>query len=376
MVSPARIAGLTPMLRSAHFWVILTVLAGLGVLHYIEELGLVGASPSLHFGLERHAMDRILFLLPIVYALFVFGVGSGVAASSVALSFMLPRAIIWSPNPRDALFEIACVMLIAVAVGFWFRSRVRAEEQRQRAAAEMDSMQTELASHMRIIKRAEVRMAMLNAISSMLTHSFQLEQLLRSAVDMVMEVMEVEVALIFTLDERADELTLVAHDGVGVEFVREVARIRVGEGFNGLVAQQGEPLVVEDALLDPRATREALKQERIEAQLIVPLKAKGRIRGTLCVANRRPRQFLPQEVELLTAIGNPIAVAIENSHLYEEQQMIAAQYRGIFENASEAIWVEDLEGRILAANEATVSLTGYDRGDLLTMKSTSLNGAL
>jgi len=147
--------------------------------------------------------------------------------------------------------------------------------------------------------------------------------------------------------------------------------MKIGEGFNGRVALSGEPLVVEDASLDPRLTREIVRQERIQAQLIVPLKAKGEIKGTLCVGNRRPRQFLPHEIGLLTAIGNQIAIAIENGRLYQEQQVTAAQYRDIFQHASEAIWVEDLEGNILAANEAASGLTGYSRDDLLTMKTAS-----
>ena len=283
--------------RSVHFWLVLALMAGLTVLHYVEELGIAGSiSPSVHFGLERHAMDRILFLLPIVYALIVFGLTGGIVTSVVALAIMLPRAIIWSTHLRDAFFEVGAVMVIAAVVCLWFRSRIRSLEQRQQAAAELDSIQDELQSHIRLARSNEIRLAMLNAISNMLSYSLELNALLRSAIDAVMDVMEVEVVLIFSLDENPLVLRPVAYEGVSNKFIQEVSGMKLGEGFNGLVAQTGEPLVVEDASTDPRLTRETVRQEKIQSQLIVPLKAKGQITGTLCVANRRPRQFLPQEI--------------------------------------------------------------------------------
>jgi len=366
---PAKTAApTTNPVRNIHFWLLLALVVILTAFHYIEQLGIIDAT-SFHLGLQRHAMDRILFILPIVYALFVFGLTGGIVTSVIALSAMLPRAIIWSPDLRDAFFEISAVMVIAAVVCLWFRSRIRSEEQRQQAAAELDSMQDELQSHIRLARSNEIRLSMLNAISGMLSYSLELNSLLRSAISTVMDVMEVEVVLIYSLDENSHELTPIAYEGVTDKFIKEARGIKLGEGFNGLVAKTGEPLVVEDASNDPRLTREVVREEKIQAQLIVPLKAKGQITGTLCVANRRPRQFLLQETELLNAIGNQIAIAMENARLYQEQQVTAAQYRGIFENASDAIWIQDLDGNILTANDATARLTGYSSQELLYMNA-------
>ncbi|MFC1924344.1 PAS domain S-box protein [Chloroflexota bacterium] len=364
------VTSVTSLVRSVHFWIILALMAALTILHYVEELGIVDTSDtSLHFGLQRHAVDRILFLLPIVYALVVFGLTGGIVTSIIALSAMLPRAIVWSPDWRDAFFEIGAVMIIATVACLWFRARIRGEMQRLQAAAEMDIMQDELQSHIRLSRSNEIRLAMLNAISNMLSHSLDLKSLLTSAINTVMDVMEVEAVMIFSLDEYSQELKPVAYEGVTDKFIQESSGMKPGEGFNGLVAQTGEPLVVEDASTDPRLTREVVREEKIQAQLIVPLKAKGQITGTLCVANRRPRQFLSQEVQLLGAIGNQIAIAMDNARLYQEQQVIAAEYRAIFENASDAIWIQDLDGNIQAANDATVRLTGYSRQELLHRKA-------
>jgi PAS domain S-box-containing protein len=76
-------------------------------------------------------------------------------------------------------------------------------------------------------------------------------------------------------------------------------------------------------------------------------------------------------VELLTAIGNQIGVAVENARLYEQEReatrllrVSEERYRELFENANDAIWVHDLEGNITAANEASERLTGYTLEEL------------
>jgi len=345
------------------------MLAGLSVLHYVEYLGIVGTvAPSTHFGLTRHAVDRILFLIPVIYAGYTLRLRVGLGICFAALVIMLPRALFISPSPPDALLETGGILVVGTLTCFWFEAQLKAKEQRQQASRELEAIQVDLQTHIRLSRSNEKRLATLNAISGMLSRSLDLEELLSSALDMVMDVMEVEAALIFSLDEESSLLRLMAYDGVSDRFAQGVDRIKLGEGFNGLVAQTGEPLQVEDASHDPRLTKQVVREEKIQAQLIVPLRVKGMITGTLCVANRRPRHFLPEEVELLIAIGNQIGIAIDNSRLYQKQQLIAAQYQSIFANASDAIWVHDLEGNILTANEAAARLTGYSLEELLRLK--------
>jgi PAS domain-containing protein len=95
--------------------------------------------------------------------------------------------------------------------------------------------------------------------------------------------------------------------------------------------------------------------------------------GTLCAATRS-HEGSADEVELLNAIGNAIGVAVENAGLYQKEREIAEQlrqseenYRGLFENATEAIFVQDLQGRIVAANRACGKLTGYTPAEMVGM---------
>ncbi|MGB3129397.1 MAG: PAS domain S-box protein, partial [Dehalococcoidia bacterium] len=271
---------------------------------------------------------------------------------------MLPRAIFISPHPGDALFETGAVFVVGNLVAFTFSSL-----------------------HKERVRR--VYLAAVNQISGVLSQSLELNQVLGNAIDNVIDVMKVEIALVFLLDEEAGQLTLAAYRGVSEEFGQGVGGIKLGEGFNGRVAETGEPLYVEDASQDPNLTKMAVREEGIRSQLIVPLKSKGRVMGTLCVATRSRRQVLQEELDLVTAIGNQIGVAVENAHLYAHEREVAEQlrvseerYRELFENANDAIWVHDLAGNFVAANNASEKLLGYTLQELLQMNTVNVKAFL
>ena len=333
------------------FWFLVALLALITIPHYREVIGhpvfLTDMLTSI--GLDRHAFERILYLVPIIWAGFIFGWRGAAATSIVALACMLPRAIFISPSPKDALFETGAVFVVGSAVAFGFKSL---SEQR---------------GH-------RVRLAALNHISSVVSQSLEFKQILNSSIDGIMDVMNVDVVLIFLLDDETGELVLHAHRGVSDPFVRGAGRIKFGEGLNGMVAQTGEPAIIKDSSKDPRLTKMAVKEEGIRSQVIVPLKSKGKVMGTLSVAMRRHRKFSRDEIELLAAVGNQIGVAIENARLYEEERKVAEQlraseerYRELFQNAHDAIWVHDMEGNIVSANAAAASLTGYTVEELCRM---------
>ena len=221
------------------------------------------------------------------------------------------------------------------------------------------------------------RLITLSTLSGLLAQAEAIEDILPTAIEIVADVMEIEVVLIYTLDTRRKELKLSAYGGVPVEFARGVDKMKLGEGFNGRVAKTGEPMMVADAAEDPRLSREAVRREKIKAQLVVPMKSRGQVVGTICVATRHKREFRNEEMELLTAIGNQIGIAIDKARLYQEQASLTellklseAKYRELFQDASDAILVQDMEGNVTEANKACEKLLGYPVEELVGKKVT------
>jgi len=343
---------MTEVVRRPGFWLVVALLALITIPHYGESLEHPALLTNLtaNLGMDRHAFERVLYLVPIILSGFLFGWRGGVITSLVALACMLPRAIFVSPSPRDALFETGAVFIVGNLTAFTF-GLLCAERERR------------------------IQLAALNQISNAVSRSLELGQVLQTSIDNVIDVMKVDAAFIFLLDEEAAELALTAHRGVSEQFAQGVGRLRLGEGLNGLVAQTGEPVFVKDTFKDHRLTKMAVREESIRSQLIVPLKSKGKVMGTICVAMRSYRHFRQDTVDLLTAIGNQIGVAVDNARLYQEELELTEQlriseerYRELFEKAHDAIWVHDLQENIIAANRSLVRITGYTLQELRGMK--------
>ncbi len=363
------------LMRRRLFWIIPLVFALCGLLHYGELIGIPCIIyPHCYFGLTRHTLIRMLFLIPIIYSSFLFRKKGALIAIFVALAIMLPRAILFSSVPRDAIMEVEGILGVGVLASWGIWTRAAEKDRTDLALAELQSAHRVLQHYAQSARKNEKRQTIINTISSMLGESLELESILRKAIHLVSELMEVEVALIFSLDVEKPELKLVAYEGVSDEFAQAIDKIGVGEGVYGEVARTCQPMVVDNTPDDPRFTLSAVIEMGIQTQLIVPMMLKDRIRGVLCVAMRRPRRFSVEDMELLTAMGTQIATAIENALLYEKEHLLAQRlaiseknYRRLFENANDAIWVHDLAGSITAVNEAAAILVGYSTEELLTM---------
>jgi PAS domain S-box-containing protein len=345
------------ILKRPGFWTIVVLLAVITIIHYREAIILPGFFNDimLQTGLDRHAFERVFYLLPIVLAGFFFGWRGTVITSLVALACMLPRIFLLSDHVMDSLFESISVFVVGnvVAVTFIFLRKEREHR---------------------------VRLAVIDQIASAVSQSLDLSQVLNASIDGVMSVMSIDASMIFLVDEDSEILTLDCYRGVSEKFVHGVDKLNMGEGLNGAVALSGEAEYIEDAMEDPRLTKvEAVKMENLRSHYIVPLKSKGKVMGTLAIATRDKYHFRNEEKETARAIGNEIGVAIDNARIYEKIKRVAEQlrvseekYRNLFENAHDAIWLHDLNDNIIAANKACSRLTGYSLIELYLLKASLL----
>jgi two-component system sensor histidine kinase DegS len=286
---------LKEIITSHYFWMVVVMLAASTALHYFTPQ--MRFPPLVSLPLTRHSVERIIFILPIAGASFAFGQAGGLITLALAVLIMLPRAFLFSLYPVDALLETASVTVVGYIVIWMIETQEKERRLRQKAVA---------------------RLQAINAVSNIVIGSLELEQILNSALDKVLEVTGLDVGLIFLLDKQAQALILAAYRGISKESAAGVDRLKLEEGFCGRVAQSGEPMIVQNSSQDSRRARIAVREEGLRAQIIVPLKSKGEVQGVLAVATRSSRQFLPEELDLITAIGNQIGVAIENARLCQD----------------------------------------------------------
>ncbi|HUS82590.1 MAG TPA: PAS domain S-box protein [Dehalococcoidia bacterium] len=360
------------VLREPHFWILIGIITCGTIFYYADSFPIINSlESSLHIDLARRSFCRILSILPVAYAAFVFGLPGGLTATTVIAALLLPRVFVSSSDPEEAAIEVAAFAFIGAFVSWLIDVQNREKTQHRGTIASLEWTQRELRSHIEAVENEERRLSTINAVLSVLAESLGLRQMLEHAMEKVQEIMRVEKWLLYLLDEDSDELTLEAYHGVSSEFAEMAKRMRVGEGLNGRVAQTGEPLATKDLSISHFLSSEIGLRENVRVQLTIPIKSKGRVLGTFCVATSEPREYAPEEIEPAVAIGNAIGVAIENAQLYEKERAALDQlrqseegYRGLFENATGAIEVHDLNGKIVNANKAFEKLTGYGSEEL------------
>ena len=179
----------------------------------------------------------------------------------------------------------------------------------------------------------------------------------------VAEALETDACFVYLYDEAANELVLRASFGTRVEELTRVPKMRPGEGITGAAAAERAPVMIPKAAhLDPRfKSFPNLREEQYESILAVPILARERLEGALNVRTEAPREFGPDEVDLLMAIAGQVAQAIENAKLYDHAQRRVAELEAlatISEAVSESLYLEESLEAIVKTTMAAVGASG------------------
>jgi signal transduction histidine kinase len=164
------------------------------------------------------------------------------------------------------------------------------------------------------------KISALNAIAATVSQSLDLGEILNSTLEKVLEVMRIETGAIALVDEQTKELSFAVHHGFPDGLLHETDSFPLGQGLTGRVALSREPILVEAISEEAGLSKMELEmqEEGFRSLACIPLGSKERVLGVMDIASRDFRRFSPQDVELLTTIGNQIGVAIDNARLFRD----------------------------------------------------------
>ena len=211
---------------------------------------------------------------------------------------------------------IACLVLAMGAFG-GYRLRVRDMEARNRDLAK------------RVQERTS-ELSALNNIATVVNGSLDLHEILKSALDQTLALMHLDIGLAFRLEEQSSDpaegpvLSLLAHRGLSDEYVRTVQSLPLKKTMVGPAAEQGTPVVWNNADYPTPEIRAANEKEGVWLGISIPLLVKGSLVGAVSLGARERRVMKPEELSLLAAIGQQVGMAVENARLYEQAEQTAA----------------------------------------------------
>ena len=183
------------------------------------------------------------------------------------------------------------------------------------------------------VLRRHHQLLALSHISGAVSGLWDLDAILRIALDNVLEIINGDIGGILLLDEETQTLSYRMQHGLSAKYADEI-RMRIGEGIAGTVAQTGAPMLLEDISKDPRATHpDLISAEGLKGFISIPLKAKDKVVGVMNIASHVAGRFGTDDMSLLSSIGDYLGTAIEQARLYTRLAMAGERYQTLLQHA-------------------------------------------
>jgi len=172
------------------------------------------------------------------------------------------------------------------------------------------------------------QVALLHRVSNIVSSELSLDEMLGEILGLTVQVTACDACLVYL--HEGDEIVLRASQVPHAADLGNL-RMKMGEGVTGWVAEHKSVVALSsDAASDARFKYfQALIEDTYEAFASVPLVSGGEVVGVINVHHRERHVHTPQEIALLTFIGEQMGIAVAKS-------MLADQNVRLLQEANEA----------------------------------------
>ncbi len=202
------------------------------------------------------------------------------------------------------------------------------------------------------------QLEVLQAASARLSRAEGPEAVGRAVVEETGRIIDYHNARVYVL-EPTGELAPIAFEGrVGayeqVDF--ELLRTTLGVGFTGWVGLHGEPLLINDANLDPRGVSIPGTDDVDESMLVVPMRYDDAVVGVITLSKLGLDQFDEHDLRLLSILADQAATALESARNLARSDALAGELRLLLEVGTDLAASLDTHqvANVLARHLATV----------------------
>ncbi len=181
------------------------------------------------------------------------------------------------------------------------------------------------------------QLEVLQAASSRMSRAVTIEEIARTVVEETHGIIDYHNARVYVV-ELPDKVVPVVFEGrLGAYEHVDMALLtcRFGEGFTGWVAQHGEPILLNDANVDPRGATIVGTEDVDESMLVVPMRYDGATIGVITLSKLGLDGFISDDLRLLTILADQAATAIGSVRLLTRTQGLAGELRRLLDMSGE-----------------------------------------
>lgn len=254
----------------------------------------------------------------------------------------------------------------ALREGKAMSEEARREEERRRIEEEVARLKAERAEMEARIRELERKLREASAreeVGEPITSDVQLEQTLRRLMHRTAMILQAEKSVFMLYDPESGEL-VAQKPAVGLddEQLRHF-RVRATHGVSGEAFRENKPIIVDDAINDPRTVQEMVALLNVRNAVTVPLTVEEkdeeqrvvnrRTIGVLHVFNkRRGQRFTDEDVRLLVIMAKQAAAVIRNATVYLQLLGERDQLAATLQSLMAGVVVVDTHKKVLLLNAA------------------------
>lgn len=225
-------------------------------------------------------------------------------------------------------------------------------------------------------KQIELELEVQYAIAKAASATADLNEFLQSVHTNIKKVMYAENCFIAFYDEQTEKMSFPLFID---QFDPAPAPRKKRKGLTEYVLRSGKPLLLSSESYNELARRGDVEiiGTMNESWLGVPLLLQSKPIGVLAVQSYETgKMYTEKEKELLSAIGNQVAIAIERKQAEEALLQSKELYLSILHTTMDGFLMFDMTSRILEVNQAYCTMSGYTEKELLSMRIVDLEASM
>lgn len=168
------------------------------------------------------------------------------------------------------------------------------------------------------IKRRNQDLAALNMITTTISQSIGLNQILSATLEQAMKVLELEGGWLQLMGDDGKTLTLAAQRGIPAPVIEGIRTIDLNRNLPEKFTDGIHPLQIDQIMETVRNKLDAYRKETNHILTGVPITSKDNVIGILGGISSSSHELTSNQVQLLTTIGHQIGITVENERLTQQ----------------------------------------------------------
>lgn len=219
-------------------------------------------------------------------------------------------------------------------------------------------------------RRAAERLQMVNQMGTSLTAGLEMEKLMQTMYEHCQRICATDTFYIALYNDDTDVLSFPFNYKDGERRIIPARKIHENAGLTGRIIEKRQTIYLPDTDELP-AGLNIVRQPGTPSRSVVgiPLIINNRVVGVVSAQSNSPNAYTPEQIHTLELLATQVAIAIQNSQLYEQIQREKNLADALIDNLPGAFFLIDRKIRVIRWNKFAENELGYTKNEIRSMNA-------